>query len=106
MKQKKKKTNKSKPIVYVAIGLLVFLIIWIIKPFKTEIEETTLVKGKIEYVRCQIGSKGSRSLIKVRYKNKLYNLPITKSKCKELDEGDSISVVYIKNKDKILIEWN
>jgi hypothetical protein len=103
MKQKKKKINKNKPIAFIAIGLFVFLIIWF-NPFKKVKEERILVDGKIEYVRCQIGTKGSRSLIKVRYKSKLYNLPITKSKCKELDEGDSISVIYIKNKDKILIE--
>lgn len=104
MKQKKMRTNKNKPIVYSAIGLLVFFIIWIVNPFEKETEERVLVNGKIEYVRCQIGAKGSRSLIKVRYQNKLYNLPITKSKCKGLNVGDVISVAYIKNKDKILIE--
>ena len=104
MKRKKKKTNKSKHIVYLMIGLLVFLIIWIIKPFEKELEETVLVSGKVEYVRCQIGSKGSRSLIKVRYNNKVYNLPITKSKCKKLNEGDNIELIYRKNKDEILIE--
>lgn len=104
MKQKKKKMNKNKPIVYSAIGLFVLFIIWIVNPLKKEVVERILVNGKIEYVRCQIGTKGSRSLIKVRYQNKLYNLPITKSKCKGLNEGDTISVIYLKNKDKILIE--
>lgn len=104
MKQKKKRTNKNKPIVYLVIGLLVFLVIWIIKPFEKELEETVLVNGKIEYVRCQTGSKGSRSLIKVRYQNKPYNLSITKSRCKGLNDGDIINVACIKNKDKMLIE--
>ncbi len=103
MKQKKKKTNKNRPIVLIAIGLFVLSIFWI-NPFKKEINEKVLVNGKVEYVRCQIGTKGSRSLIKVRYNDKLYNLPITKSKCKNLNEGDTISLVYIGNKDKIIIE--
>ncbi|MEN1784372.1 MAG: hypothetical protein AAGF77_04455 [Bacteroidota bacterium] len=105
MKQKKKKTIKVKPIAIITvIGLLVFLTIWFIKPYEEAQDESILVKGEVEYIRCQIGSKGSRSLIKVNYEGRLYNLPITKSRCKELKEGDTIQVAFIEKEDKIFIK--
>ena len=103
MKQKKK-TNKNRLIIYNLIILFLVLIVWMVNPFNKKKEEKTLVNCKIEYIRCQIGSKGSRSLIKVNFNNKLYNIPITKSRCKNLNKGDTIQLVYVKNKDKILLE--
>ncbi len=98
------KINKNRLISFFIIIFTVFILIWIVNPFKDNIEDRVYVKGKIVYIRCQTISNGARSLIKVNYKNKIYNLRITRGQCRKLNKEDIVEFVYLIKKDKILLE--
>ena len=63
----------------------------------------SFVHANIEYVRCQVFSSGARSMIKVKFNDKKYNIRISKDQCEGLIVGDSIKLVYVKNKDRLLL---
>ncbi len=56
----------------------------------------------VNYVRCKTGSIGSRSLVKVKFRKKIYNVAINKSTCKNIKLGDTISLFYNLNRDRVI----
>ena len=90
---------------YISIfGILGIFLVYKYFNEKSSIQQSEIIKCEIQYVRCQIGTQGSRSLLKVLFKNKTYPVQITKSKCKELTLGDSIRLLYSKENDKIIYD--
>ena len=81
---------------YIIFFFLTFLI-----SCREESRITSRVKVRIDYLRCQYGTQGARSLIKVNYKEKIHLVPITKSYCKTLKKGEYISLYYSYSGDKI-----
>jgi len=83
------------------LGILTSFLFYKYFKYNDSIKYSNILKFKIQYVRCQIVSKGTRSLIKVSNKNRIYNVPVTKSECKNLKVGDSIELLYSLDNDKV-----
>lgn len=82
---------------YIVIIFLSFFLI----SCRGESKMNSRVKVRIDYIRCQYGIQGDKSLLKVNYKEKLYLVPITKSYCKTLKEGEFVGLYYSYSRDEI-----
>ena len=81
---------------FLTIIFLVFLF-----SCKNEHKINSRVKVRIDYIRCQYGTQGARSLLNVNYKEKLYLVPITKSYCVTLKKGEYIDLYYSYKRDEV-----
>lgn len=60
------------------------------------------ITATVNYIRCKSNRrKSKKSTIKVRFKQKDYIVLTSKDKCRALNIGDTISLLYSKKSDKI-----